>query len=457
MQIALIDDGINNERFPNLKVVEDLSVFENTINARKSEELLLTDHGTTCARIINRYSTGVEFISLRLFHDINLKTSCEQLLTAFRWCLHKRVPIIHLSLGTNFLNDYYLLKPLVAEAISQNQVVIAACSNRDEISYPAAIGGVLAVKADSSLEGDQYFVEISGENHFLFRASAYHKLIEHDGRFLATQLANSYAAPTITAKVHNILQHFDERSMPIKKIFQALAGEEIEPSFYRPDFIWKARIMNPGKFHLLEEHVFFQLIDNPEESVKSDLLLIPASKVDGPCGAGSENNILIAGMDKSLATQNHNLMWSENDLRKIEVDGTRSLDDIDCPFIQIVGSEIEMIQGLCLLRDAFVEDGYQCLAVSDISHSYLYGIEYQENLSKNLLVMGSMVSLYRPDVTLFATRDGKINENIKDLLNVHINSGRSTGILRGKNGFFLNSPESEEGKKLFDAILERLE
>ena len=457
MQIALIDDGINNERFPNLKVVEDLSVFENAIKARKPEELLLTDHGTTCARIINQYSAGVEFISLRLFHDINLKTSSEQLLTAFRWCLEKRVPIIHLSLGTSLLNDYYLLRPLIAEAISQNQVVIAACSNRDEISYPAAIGGVLAVKADSSLEGDQYFVEISDENHLLFRASAYHKLIGHDGRFLATQLANSYAAPTITAKVHDILRHFDELGMPIKKVFQALAGEEIEPSFYRPDFIWKARIMNPGKFHLLEEHVFFQLIDNPEDSVKSDLLLIPAPNVDCPCEVRSENNILIAGIDKSLATQNHNLMWSENDLRKIEVDGSRSLDDIDCPFIQIVGSEIEMIQGLCLLRDAFVEDGYQCLAVSDISQSYFYGIEYQENLSKNLLVLGGMVSLYRPDVTLFATRDGKIGEDFRDLLNVHIDSGWSTGVLREKNSFFLSSPESEEVKKIFDVILKRLE
>ena len=457
MQIALIDDGINNERFPKLKVVEDLSVFENTIKARKSEELLLTDHGTTCARIINQYSAGVEFISLRLFHDINLKTSCEQLLTAFRWCLQKRVPIIHLSLGTNLLNDYYLLRTLIAEAISQNQVVIAACSNRDKISYPAAINGVLAVKADPSLEDDQYFVEVSSENHLLFRASSYHKLIGHEDRFLATQLANSYAAPTITAKVHDFLKHFDELSMPIKKVFQVLAGEEIEPSFYRPDFIWRARILNPGNFHLLKEHVSFQLIDNPEEGVKSDLLLIPAPNVDYTCEVRSEDNILIAGIDKSFSTQNHNLMWSENDLRKAEVDASRSLDDIDCPLIQIVGSETEMIQGLCLLRDAFIDEGYQCLAVSDISHSYLYGVEYQENLSKNLLVMGSMVCLYRPDVTLFATRDGKIDEDFKDLLNVHINSGRSTGILREKNGFFLNSPESEEVKKLFDAILKRLE
>ena len=456
MQIALIDDGINNDRFPKLNVVEDLSVFENTIKARKSEESLLTDHGTTCARIINQYSAGVEFISLRLFHDINLKTSCEQLLTAFRWCLHKRVPIIHLSLGTNLLNDYYLLKPLIAEAISQNQVVIAACSNQDKISYPAAISGVLAVIADPSLEDDQYFVEVSSENHLLFRASSYHKLIGHEDHFLATQLANSYAAPTITAKVHEFLKHFDELSMPIKKVFQALAGEEIEPSFYRPDFIWKTRIWNPGNFFLLKEHVSFQLVDNPEADVKSDLLLIPVPNVDCPYEVGSEDNILIAGIDKSLLTQNHNLMWSENDLRKIEVDGSRSLDDIDCPFIQIVGSETEMIKGSCLLRDAFIEDGYQCLAVSDISHSYLYGLEYQENLSKNLLILSNLVYLYQPDVTLFATRDGKSSEEFEDLWNVHINSERSTGVLRGKKGFFLNSPEAKEVKILFDAILKRL-
>lgn len=130
MRIALIDDGIDYCHCPDLKVVQDLGVSNENVQTREIEDRILTNHGTTCARIINQYTHGAEFISLRLFHDTNLRTSCDHLITALKWCTQECIPIIHLSLGTNLLNDYYKLRPLIAEAISQNQVLIAACSNR---------------------------------------------------------------------------------------------------------------------------------------------------------------------------------------------------------------------------------------------------------------------------------------------------------------------------------------
>jgi hypothetical protein len=53
MLIALIDDGINVAVFPELNLRYDLSVeIDGTIKDRHASETIITEHGTTCARII---------------------------------------------------------------------------------------------------------------------------------------------------------------------------------------------------------------------------------------------------------------------------------------------------------------------------------------------------------------------------------------------------------------------
>ena len=454
MRIALIDDGIDYCHCPDLKVVQDLGVSNENVQTREIEDRILTNHGTTCARIINQYTHGAEFISLRLFHDTNLRTSCDHLITALKWCTQECIPIIHLSLGTNLLNDYYKLRPLIAEAISQNQVLIAACSNREEISYPATISGVLSVNADPFLQHDQFRIEFSDKGHFTIYASSSHKLTSERANLYQTQIANSYAAPTITAKVHEFLKQFEELSVPLKKVIQNLAGSDVEPSFYKPDFIWKARVWNPGNLHLLKEHLFFDQVEGTNQATNSDLLLIPEIGGEFSGITDSQTNVLIAGNNSTISKRDHNLIWSEEDLLIVMPDSSRSLGDIDCPFIQVIGSEPEMIQCLCLLKEAFIGDGYQCLSVTDISKAYLYGLEYQPKLSGNLGVMDKLFRLFQADIILFSTKSGITDETSKDFLQIKVGVTRRDTLNSKSNVFTVDMSQKAGLRNLYRTILE---
>ena len=101
MLIALLDDGIDLRRCPDIRLREDLSVQpDGTIRPRKTEEVIRTSHGTTCAQIIHKYAPEAEFCSLAIFLQPKLRTSPAQLLAALDWCLEKRIPLVHMSAGT---------------------------------------------------------------------------------------------------------------------------------------------------------------------------------------------------------------------------------------------------------------------------------------------------------------------------------------------------------------------
>jgi hypothetical protein len=54
MLIALIDDGIENRLYPEIHLKHDMSVEDDDVKLRDPDDRILTDHGTTCARIITK-------------------------------------------------------------------------------------------------------------------------------------------------------------------------------------------------------------------------------------------------------------------------------------------------------------------------------------------------------------------------------------------------------------------
>lgn len=227
MLIALIDDGIDNNFCPELQLRFDLSVEEEDVKIRDPSDRILTNHGTTCARIITKYAPGAEFCSLRIFQKEKLTSSCKKLITALKWCLNSRIPIIHMSIGSSFMSDYKEMRPFVAKILRQNQVIVAAYNNSQEYStVPACIRGVFGVVADPDLKDNLFFFPRKRSERYTIHASSQHILSSLSGMVTITQNTNSYAAPTFTSHVHNLLINYPPLSLTVTQIYMMLSNSK---------------------------------------------------------------------------------------------------------------------------------------------------------------------------------------------------------------------------------------
>jgi hypothetical protein len=224
MIIALIDDGIDNNLYPELHLTYDLSVEDDEVKLRDPKDRILTDHGTTCARIISKYAPSAEFYSLRIFHREKLTSSCEKLISALEWCLNSTIPIIHMSIGSSYMSDYKKMRSLIKKILCQNQVVVAAYSNSQEYtSTPACIKGVFGVISDHNLQDNMYYFSKKRSERYTIYASSQHILTSLSGIVTITQNTNSYAAPTVTSSVHNVLNNYAPLSLKVEQICKLLS------------------------------------------------------------------------------------------------------------------------------------------------------------------------------------------------------------------------------------------
>lgn len=228
MLIALLDDGINPFLFPEVKMKYDLAIYKDEVTVRDLPDKIVTNHGTICARIIAKYAPGAEFCSLRIFNTEKLTTTCDQLIIALDWCMKSRVPIINLSLGSSYLSDYFKMKSLIRKILNQNQIIVSAYTNSKKYtSTPACIKGVFGVLADPLLKEQEYYFSRKPFEQMAVYASSRHNLSLLSEPMPSTQISNSYAAPTFTAQVHNLLHEFTPLSLNSLQVYKMLLRQHI--------------------------------------------------------------------------------------------------------------------------------------------------------------------------------------------------------------------------------------
>lgn len=199
MRVALIDSGIRANLLKHAKVIENLWVdISGKIQPCSNDMRIVTSHATTCAQIIEAYVEDVDFYSLQIFTDISERSTCQQLLSALEWCFVNKVPVVHMSIGTTNLLDLQALRKMVARMLGQGQILVAAYSNSSLLSYPADFSGVFGVSASPKMEGFQFAAD-DNRKDTNFLASSRHCIETQFGNIQQTPLANSFAAPTVTA------------------------------------------------------------------------------------------------------------------------------------------------------------------------------------------------------------------------------------------------------------------
>lgn len=193
VDIALIDTGIYEAENLKGKVIDKISFLLSHYEPRGN---YATEHGTTCAEIIQSVCTQTRFWDLQILQEDGT-TSVQTLSESLEWCIKHKVKLIHLSLGTINYFDIKVLKEPILKLLKQDAIVVAAYHNMNIKSYPAFFPGVFGVRQDR--------VGILNQSQFIIQKQegikAENSLIAHWWEKEEGKHSNSYAAPVITGHI----------------------------------------------------------------------------------------------------------------------------------------------------------------------------------------------------------------------------------------------------------------
>lgn len=417
--IAIVDDGINGDIYNIGMLKNDIEIYPDLrIAKRKKDYSSIISHGTICSTIIRKYAYDAQLSSIRILNSKNNKGGKHQLIKALYWCVENGIKIVNLSLGSIEFRDFYEIKKCVND-ISEKLVIIAACNNRNIYTVPASLTNTIGVKCGENYINDQYQFNSNSLDGIEIMASSCHQIVNKHNEYCYTNISNSFAAPLITAKVHNILTKNPLLSLEqIKKeLFKGAENFRNENCntyiSLNIDWINNYTIINPCS---INENCNTNtiVIDNTNNIFDYILLKNVILKF-----ATSNKNIILFS-DKSmpktiydiLATQEYSKIWNNEIYQNyLKLYLSEELIDINIPIILVHNHGTNDL--LINLQSLFLKDGYYPIIISNKCIDILNGFEY---LPTDIHVTKFMTHLYRKhncDIIIFNIDDENFIENIK--------------------------------------------
>jgi len=216
ISIAIIDNGINQKAFYEVTGKHIDSYYASDKNFTQiTEEIHSINHGTFCSAIVAEFAPNTKFINIAVF-DEKGNSSIDRFRTALNWCCANNIDVI--SMSTGFTN-WFEVKDIeyeIKKLYNMGIVIVAACSNRNIITYPASLPEVLGVKyCDCSKlkEGEYIFVPNSKDGIDI--KSSMPKL-ECMNKFklnygVGLGVSNSLVTPYIAGLISNIIVEKNEK------------------------------------------------------------------------------------------------------------------------------------------------------------------------------------------------------------------------------------------------------
>lgn len=357
MKIAVIDGGIDKRLLSRSHLLNDMIVGQEGSVYARTTETVTTEHGTICAKIIEKYADEPpEFYSLSVFDNEEMTTSCDVLVSALRWCHVHKVPLVHMSIGSRCAADFGKITAEINKLIAAGQIVVAAISNVGQYTVPAQLGGVIGVMADERLTGFKWRIDGNPYVH----ASSRHYL---DIRTEATQLANSYAAPTVTAAVSNLL-YKNDRVWTVPALWYALSGQKYKYKPVCPSFLCGDNVVYAGKV----QTAVHTAVSYAKQNLERQLCLLD-EKLPVHCG------IVCAGRlpESCEALRARRLIWDEGCLLPVQKMPPVSEEEA-CPVVFV--TESHALKTAEKLLELLWEEGYSAIGISSINCAYLHRMLY---------------------------------------------------------------------------------
>lgn len=224
IRMAILDDGVYSKACP----LAGSYLIDNDLSVVNIKENIVSpySHGSMCARIVQRYTEldNVDVFSIQILQGDTLRGNIGRLLKALELCISMDIRLFHLSVGTYAYEDFAKLEQAVQRLLDSDRFLVAAAGNRGTVTYPAYLPGVIGVKCNPFLTGDEYAYCYDPFTRIHFQSSARHKLFV-EGQETETPISNSYAAPLVTAKLLSCMkEHAESGKDEILRLLMEKAG-----------------------------------------------------------------------------------------------------------------------------------------------------------------------------------------------------------------------------------------
>lgn len=198
MRVALIDGAVNMDflqeiKNPNVRVSGVYAVCNGKVTVEQQSVHEIT-HASVCAGIFMReLHCPCELLLIRVLDADSLRGNIHALAAALDFCISSRIDVINLSLGTSCIRDAELLQDKVNELTRHHIIIVAAESNRNQLTFPAAFEHVIGVRELTRAN------RRAPSDSILYRSKK--RCFSYQGKSVMTGGYNSYAAPAVTARV----------------------------------------------------------------------------------------------------------------------------------------------------------------------------------------------------------------------------------------------------------------
>ncbi|MDR2600653.1 MAG: S8 family serine peptidase [Oscillospiraceae bacterium] len=200
--VVIIDDGVSEELIPNLQFKLK---YKNKKISHDESCADIYSHGSICAGIIKKYAPNTQIGSIR-FLDNKGRGTINGLVTSIKWCIDNNVKLIHLSNGTTQACDIPKLYKVISEAVHKGIIIVSACKNERNVSFPASFESVIGVRADVALNNTEFYLNKHPNGGIDISASSVHCIyLSANESVYTTLFSNSFAAPVISAIIYNKL------------------------------------------------------------------------------------------------------------------------------------------------------------------------------------------------------------------------------------------------------------
>jgi len=430
MNIVIIDDGVNKELLNIGKVEFDLEINQKLeLVNRKNKRKLVCSHGTVCAAIIAMYAPEATFSSIKVISQETGIGMKGQLIIALKWCLDNKARLINISLGTTQCSEFDDIRDIIAQLYRNGCIIIAAYDNRNIYTMPASLECTIGVKCNPIINKRYEIIEDKYERFVVTNGKHVIKM-SNNQNYISKQ-CNSFATPYITAVVHNILSL--EYIANLGDIWNLLSGNNGGYICNFPDFIDNAIIVNISNDEWLDLFYFhtmsvchysnFKIINEINQNVYIVILINNSYQLGSLIDNINISNNFIKGIlccceyndfGSSSSCSLYNRIWYESYyLKKYVV--YNEIKSIDIPLIYIYGKRKLIIVLLKVLREKFINKGYNIKIIGEFQRAYLYGFEYINNKDNRQIIIHNVYKRFDCDIIICGIDSRVIDHDEEDI------------------------------------------
>lgn len=425
--IVIIDDGVD-ERYIgtsvlryNLEVGPDLRITERSDMCERH-----LSHGTVCAAIIAHYAPDASLGSIKVLDSRLHQGTRGQLEAALKWCLEQKPMLVSLSIGTIQSKDFDEIRPVLSELYRKGFVLVAAYNNHFRYTVPASLECVVGVRRKFFTEG-RYGVNGDGFEVFAEACSVHELTLRGRGRY-HTPSSNSYAAPYVTALLHNSLP--GDFSGDIACLWEMLGQEREKPFCFFPDFLDSAVVAGSNEDEWPELFYF--------KAVTAELAAGPGKTGEGiylvvlEKSASLMRSILAETAVRQEYIKGIFCCWEEAGIGKGNLGGLGSRiwqegyyiekyrkytspGELEIPVVYFYGERRLLIGMLQALKGRFLEEGYNAKAVGQFRRAYLYGLEYIDIVQNRETILYNVYKRFDCDIILCGIASREVIHDVEDV------------------------------------------